>query len=100
MAQPRSGGGSGRRGRAGSGRDESGEALRALVGAGPSKVGISAALRARDVSRPTDEDIAAAEAMPQPRVGPPVTTQPRQRDSAKTADSQPPGSGGNEPSSS
>ncbi|HEV7207806.1 MAG TPA: hypothetical protein VGN54_03600 [Mycobacteriales bacterium] len=34
--------------------------LRALVGAGPSQVGINGALRARDVSRPTPEDEAAA----------------------------------------
>jgi len=35
--------------------------LRGLVGSGSSQVSISAALRARDASRPTDEDIAAAE---------------------------------------
>jgi hypothetical protein len=35
--------------------------LRDLVGAGPSQVGVSRALRARDVNRPTDDDIAAAE---------------------------------------
>jgi hypothetical protein len=35
--------------------------LRGLVGAGPSQVGIDGALRARDASRPTDEDLAAAE---------------------------------------
>jgi hypothetical protein len=35
--------------------------LRGLVGAGPSQVGISGAMRARDASRPTDEDLAAAE---------------------------------------
>lgn len=32
-----------------------------LAGAGPSQVGVSAALRARDVNRPTDDDLAAAE---------------------------------------
>src|SRR5436189_6234107 len=108
MAQARSGGGSGRRGRPAGNRDEGGEALRALVGAGPSKVGTSAAMRARDASRPDDEDLAAAEALPPPRVGPPVTTQSRPRDAAPTpppapADDQPPGNGGNggnEPSSS
>jgi hypothetical protein len=84
-----------RRGRGG--RDESGEALRALVGAGPSKVGISAALRTRDASRPTDEDLAAAEAMPPPRVGPPVSTPPKAREAAP-ADQ--PGNGGSEPSAS
>jgi hypothetical protein len=35
--------------------------LRGLVGAGPSQVSVAAAMRARDASRPTDEDIAAAE---------------------------------------
>jgi hypothetical protein len=35
--------------------------LRDLVGAGHSQLGVSGALRARDVSRPTDEDLAAAD---------------------------------------
>ncbi|HZC69243.1 MAG TPA: hypothetical protein VE442_00975 [Jatrophihabitans sp.] len=35
--------------------------LRDLVGAGRSQVGVSGALRARDVNRPTDEDLAEAE---------------------------------------
>ena len=105
MAQSRSG--SGRRGRS-RGRDE-GEALRGLVGPGPTKVGISAAMRARDASRPDDEDVAAAEAMPPPRVGPPATAPARPRDEAPDAAGQPPadggsstpaGNGGNEPSSS
>ena len=99
--------GSGRRGRGG--RDDGGEALRGLVGAGPSKVGISAALRARDASRAGDDDIAAAEAMPPPRVGPPVTTQSRTRESvpneSSSHESTPnesgqPGNGGSEPSAS
>lgn len=34
--------------------------LRALVGAGPSQVGVGGALRARDVSRPTPADEQAA----------------------------------------
>ena len=46
-----------RRDRGGDG--ESG--LRGIVGAGPSRVGISGSLRARDVARPTDEDLARAE---------------------------------------
>ena len=41
-------------------------ALRGLVGAGPSQVGIVGALRARDVSRPTAEDVARALAKPEP----------------------------------
>jgi hypothetical protein len=35
--------------------------LRDLVGAGPSQLGVSAALRGRDLNRPTDEDLAEAE---------------------------------------
>jgi hypothetical protein len=35
--------------------------LRGLVGAGPSQVGVSGALRARDAARPTAADEAAAE---------------------------------------
>ncbi|MGK5742334.1 hypothetical protein [Micromonospora sp. URMC 103] len=36
--------------------------LRGLVGSGSSQVGPSAALRARDAARPTEEDLAEAEA--------------------------------------
>ena len=36
--------------------------LRGLVGGGSSQVGVSAAMRARDAARPTEEDLAAAEA--------------------------------------
>ena len=36
--------------------------LRGLVGAGPSALRLDAAMRARDASRPTDDDIAEAEA--------------------------------------
>ncbi|HKC26850.1 MAG TPA: hypothetical protein VKB75_02455 [Jatrophihabitans sp.] len=35
--------------------------LRDIVGAGSSQVGVSGALRARDVNRPTEEDLAEAE---------------------------------------
>jgi hypothetical protein len=35
---------------------------RDLIGAGPSQVGVSGALRARDVDRPSDADLAEAEA--------------------------------------
>lgn len=42
-------------------RDPSEHSLREIVGAGPSQLSLSAALRARDVNRPTDEDIAEAE---------------------------------------
>ncbi|MEU7921695.1 hypothetical protein [Micromonospora zamorensis] len=45
------------------GDDRDGErGLRGLVGSGSSQVGLSAALRARDAARPTDEDLAEAEA--------------------------------------
>jgi hypothetical protein len=36
--------------------------LRGLVGGGASQVGVAAAMRARDAARPTDEDLASAEA--------------------------------------
>lgn len=36
--------------------------LRGLVGSGSSQVGLSAALRARDAARPSDDDLAEAEA--------------------------------------
>jgi hypothetical protein len=45
-------------------------ALRGLVGAGPSQVGIVGALRARDVSRPTPDDVARAVAKPEPTARP------------------------------
>ena len=35
--------------------------LRGIVGTGPSQVGVSGALRARDAARPTAADLAAAE---------------------------------------
>ncbi|MGH8889329.1 MAG: hypothetical protein ACRDV3_06145 [Acidothermaceae bacterium] len=41
-------------------------ALRNLVGAGPSQVGVVGALRARDVSRPTEEQVQRALAKPAP----------------------------------
>jgi hypothetical protein len=41
-------------------------ALRSLVGAGPSQVGVVGALRARDVSRPDDEQLARAAEAPAP----------------------------------
>jgi hypothetical protein len=36
--------------------------LRGLVGGGASQVGVAAAMRARDAARPSEEDLAAAEA--------------------------------------
>ena len=35
--------------------------LRDLVGSGPSQLGVSGALRGRDVNRPTEQDLARAE---------------------------------------
>jgi hypothetical protein len=42
-------------------RDGGERGLRDIVGAGHSQVGLSGALRARDVNRPTDDDLAEAE---------------------------------------
>jgi hypothetical protein len=42
-------------------RDPAEHGLRDIVGAGRSQLGVSGALRGRDVNRPTDEDIAEAE---------------------------------------
>ncbi len=46
--------------------------LRGLVGAGPSQVGIVGALRARDVSRPTADDVVRALAKPEPTARPTI----------------------------
>jgi len=44
-------------------RDDAGErGLRGLVGGGSSQLTVTAAMRARDAARPTDEDLATAEA--------------------------------------
>jgi hypothetical protein len=48
--------------RRGPGGDDGERGLRGLVGSGSSQVGLSAALRARDAARPTDDDLAEAEA--------------------------------------
>jgi hypothetical protein len=42
-------------------RDSGERGLRDLVGAGRSQLGVSGALRGRDVDRPTEEDLAEAE---------------------------------------
>jgi hypothetical protein len=42
-------------------RDHHERGMRDLVGAGQSQLGVSGALRGRDVNRPTDEDLAEAE---------------------------------------
>jgi hypothetical protein len=68
-------------------------ALRGLVGAGPSQVGIVGALRARDVSRPTPEDVARALAKPEPTARPAIRPDaaPQERAPQEAAES---GSGG------
>ncbi|MEU1685718.1 hypothetical protein [Micromonospora sp. NPDC005707] len=48
--------------RAGPPAEEGERGLRGLVGSGSSQVSVTAALRARDAARPTDEDLAEAEA--------------------------------------
>ncbi|TCB91590.1 hypothetical protein E0H26_25210 [Micromonospora zingiberis] len=50
------------RGRRNGGAEEGERGLRGLVGSGSSQVSVTAAMRARDAARPTDEDLAAAEA--------------------------------------
>ena len=52
--------GGGKSRRRGSADSERG--LRGLVGSGPTQVGVQAAMRARDASRPTEEELAAADA--------------------------------------
>ncbi|MGI8879305.1 MAG: hypothetical protein ACR2KJ_02095 [Jatrophihabitans sp.] len=42
-------------------RDNGERAWRELAGSGPSQVGVDGALRARDVNRPTEEELAQAE---------------------------------------
>jgi hypothetical protein len=49
---------------AGRRRPEPGDGLAALTGSGSSVVGVEGALRARDVSRPTAADLAAAATLP------------------------------------
>ncbi|MGD9955601.1 MAG: hypothetical protein AB7O74_12225 [Candidatus Nanopelagicales bacterium] len=47
-------------------------ALDRLADRGPSRVGVDGALRARDVSRPSRAQLAAAQRTVKPRSGPPV----------------------------
>ncbi|RKR87855.1 hypothetical protein BDK92_2156 [Micromonospora pisi] len=62
-----SSGGGGHRGGNGAGHGngsddrDSERGLRGLIGSGASQVGVSAAMRARDASRPTEADLAEAE---------------------------------------
>ncbi|MBX7265600.1 hypothetical protein KIF24_05780 [Micromonospora sp. Llam7] len=50
------------RGRRGGSTEEGERGLRGLVGSGSSQVSVTAAMRARDAARPTDEDLAEAAA--------------------------------------
>ncbi|HEX3816546.1 MAG TPA: hypothetical protein VHX59_27200 [Mycobacteriales bacterium] len=45
-------------------QDRAERGLRGLIGAGPSQLPISAATRARDAARPTEQDLAAADELP------------------------------------
>jgi len=47
--------------RRGSGPRDNDRAWRDLVGSSPSQIGVSGSMRARDVARPTEQDLAAAE---------------------------------------
>jgi hypothetical protein len=53
-------GGEAPRGRRNGTHEEGERGLRGLVGSGSSQVSVTAAMRARDAARPTDEDLAAA----------------------------------------
>ncbi|KKK06805.1 hypothetical protein LQ51_06025, partial [Micromonospora sp. HK10] len=48
--------------RSGPSGEEGDRGLRGLVGSGSSQVSVTAALRARDAARPTEDDLAEAEA--------------------------------------
>lgn len=63
-----------------------------LTGGGPSQIGVVGAMRARDVSRPGQDEIAAAETLVQ------VSFRPRFRPRPPTG--QPDGNGGSSPDAS
>lgn len=73
---------------------EDGAHVAALSGGGPSQLGISGSMRARDVSRPDAQDVADAERLVQVSYRP-----PRSRSSSPGAGYDA-GSGGNSPVSS
>src|SRR4051794_12061533 len=67
----------------------------ALVGSGPSQLGVDGSMRARDVSRPTEDDAARAERVVQ------VSYRPRSKPRPLgPAGSQPEGTGGSSPDAS
>jgi len=82
---------SGKRGS--SSRGEEGAAA-ALTGGGPSQLGVNGSMRARDVSRPTAEDVALAEKLVQ------VSYRPRSKPHPVPPRVQDEGSGGSSPVSS
>jgi hypothetical protein len=48
-------------------------ALDRLADRGPSRVGVEGAMRARDVSRPSPAQLAAAQRTVKPKTGPPIS---------------------------
>jgi hypothetical protein len=62
-----------RRGGRGSGEER---AAAALTGGGPSVLGVEGSMRARDVSRPREEDLATAERLVQVSYRPRTTPRP------------------------
>jgi hypothetical protein len=62
-----------------------------LAGGGPSQLGAEGAMRARDVSRPTDADVEKAEASVEISYRPPARSRPAGQDA---------GSGGSSPDAS
>ena len=48
-------------------------ALDRLADRGPSRVGVEGAMRARDISRPSAAQVAAAQWSVKPRTGPPIS---------------------------
>jgi hypothetical protein len=74
------------------GGDES--AAGSLTGGGPSQLGVGGSMRARDVSRPSTDDLAAAEDLVQ------VSFRPRFRPRPTSTGPQPAGSGGSSPDAS
>jgi hypothetical protein len=74
------------------GRGRGDEGAAGLTGGGPSQLGVGGSMRARDVSRPDDADITAAEKLVQ------VSYRPRSK--ARPPATGQPGSGGSSPVSS
>ncbi len=72
-------------------RRGNGDAAASLTGGGPSQVGVYGAMRARDVSRATEDDLASAERLVQvsrrpPRFRPTPVQPPRRGDTRHESD--------------